>query len=305
MTKWGANGSGTAPASIFERKVIAGKRVYVVDDHHKALAAWAEERRRLGAAPNLITIDHHTDTIEAFHNHASGLWPDDIVNEEAVRDSLSSKIDWRSDESILSAIALLVHDEHIHAATMAGVLNAAFCIQLSDGDGTPSLETSAYEAEMEAAFASGAPMPPKPRGSMTYAPTPDRIYVIPFRCAINCENPVYNDECVVHHAWEIIEARYLDDQLARGAEMARCIDMADMESDAYILDIDLDCFHSSRAVHPEDAATFYRLIRNAIAVTIATEANCVRDLWKGAPPALTADELLEIVMEHIETALKG
>ena len=303
MIKSIANGSGAAPPNHFDRTTIAGKRVYIVDDHHKAFAAWAEERRRLESAPNLITIDHHTDTLEAFHNHAAGLWPDDIDAEKAVRDSLISKIDWRSDESILSAIALLVHDEHIHPATMAGVLNSAFCIQLSNGDGTPSLETTAHEAEMEAAFASGAPMPPRPRGPMTYAPTPDRIYVISFRCAIGCESPVYNDECVVHHAWEIIEARYLDDQLARGAEIARCIDMADMESDAYILDIDLDCFHSGRAVHPEDAATFYRLIRNAVAVTIATEAGCVRELWQGALPALAADELLEIVLEHIETAL--
>jgi hypothetical protein len=58
---------------------------FLVDDRHKALAAWAEERRRLESAPNLITIDHHTDTIEAFHGHAFCLSPDDTDAEEAVR----------------------------------------------------------------------------------------------------------------------------------------------------------------------------------------------------------------------------
>lgn len=43
---------------------------YVVDDHHHALAPWVLIRRRLDRAPNLITIDHHTDVHEAFLGHA-------------------------------------------------------------------------------------------------------------------------------------------------------------------------------------------------------------------------------------------
>ena len=47
------------------------KDIYVVNDHHKALVAWVFVRRSLDTAPNLITIDHHTDTHEAFLGHAS------------------------------------------------------------------------------------------------------------------------------------------------------------------------------------------------------------------------------------------
>lgn len=49
---------------------MKGKDVFVVDDHHRALATWTCVRRGLEQAPNLITIDHHTDTDEAFLGYA-------------------------------------------------------------------------------------------------------------------------------------------------------------------------------------------------------------------------------------------
>lgn len=55
---------------LFWHKNVGGKDVYVVDDHHLALAPWALIRRRLDQAPNLITIDHHTDVHEALLGHA-------------------------------------------------------------------------------------------------------------------------------------------------------------------------------------------------------------------------------------------
>lgn len=49
------------PLNTFVKHLSAkGKDIYVVDDHHKALAAWVLVRRSLDFAPNLITIDHHT-----------------------------------------------------------------------------------------------------------------------------------------------------------------------------------------------------------------------------------------------------
>jgi hypothetical protein len=39
MTEWTEIEASGAEAEIFERIVIAGKNVYVVDDHHKALGA--------------------------------------------------------------------------------------------------------------------------------------------------------------------------------------------------------------------------------------------------------------------------
>jgi hypothetical protein len=296
MNEWTENEASDAEAKVFERIVIAGKNVYVVDDHHRVLGAWAEERQRLDVPPNLITIDHHTDVYEAFNSHAScAKWDDHDADEEAIRNAHIAMIDWKDGKSVLAAIELLKHDEHIHAATMSGVLHAAFCIQLSDGGGTPLEHVEAGKDE------SDGQLPDEPIASGANSA---RIYIIPFKCAIACHKPIYDDECKIHHAREIIETPYLDDQLSRGAEFARAIGMAGIESSPYILDIDLDVFHSSRAVHPADPSTFYRLIRNAIAVTIATEAECVKDLWQDESHVLTADELLAVVIGHIETALR-
>jgi hypothetical protein len=289
---------------LFTRKTIAGKSIYIVDDHHKALAAWAIERRRLGSPPNLLTIDHHTDVYEAFLGHATYEGSDNPdADVEGLRLDLLARLDWASDDSLLSAIELLQHDEHINAGTMSGVLGSAFCIQLSDSGGTQSVEEREHERQVAESFRIGAPSSPPPQRPMTYEPASDRIYVISFDCAIGCRKRPYDEECAVHHATEVIETRYLDDQLIRGAEIARCLGMVDLESASYILDIDLDAFHTKRAIEPEDPATFYRLIRNAVAITIATEAECVDDLWLDDDCALDSNDLLGKVIAHIDAAL--
>ena len=50
---------------------------------------------------------------------------------------LVKRIDWQDDQSLHWAIEHLRHDEHINAATLSGILNYAFCIQLSDSGGNP------------------------------------------------------------------------------------------------------------------------------------------------------------------------
>lgn len=261
---------------FFQHRVIQGKDIYVVDDHHKALAAWALVRRSLLSAPNLITIDHHTDTHEAFLGHAhwenyGGRAPD----QEAFRLGLVAQIDWRRDESIVGAIEHLKHDEHIDAATCSDTIGNAFCIQLSDSGGTPS----------------------------THAPAANRIYALPFECFIGCKVKPHNDDCLVQQSNEIIETRYLDDQLARGAEISRCIGLPHIEAAPYILDIDLDAFHTRKAISPHDPTTFYRLIRNAVAITIATEAECVKDEWLDGEDQMDTAELLNALLTHVEQAL--
>lgn len=288
---------------FFQRHSIKGKDVYVVDDHHKALAAWALVRRAIGAAPNLITIDHHTDTHEAFLSHACVEYHEGRVgDEEAFRLALTAEIDWRSDDSLSDAIGNLRHDEHIDAATCCGTLDNAFCIQLSDSGGTQSIEQLAVYNGRQANWLS-APAIPKPQRPMTYEAAPNRIYILSSDCFIGCEARPHNDACVARQSDEIIESRYLDDQLQRGAEISRCIGLADLEAAPYILDIDLDAFHSRRAISPKDPSTFYRLIKNAVAITVATEPDCVEDLWLDEQHRMAAAELLAELLAHIDRAL--
>lgn len=289
--------------SLFMHVSIKGKDIYVVDDHHKALAAWALIRRALTAAPNLITIDHHTDTYEAFLGHAHWeAYEGRVTDQEAFRLSQVAEIDWRSDECVAKAVVNLKHDEHIDAATSAGVLDNAFCIQLSDSGATPSIEKLAFDKSMEENWPN-PPTAPRPERPMTYSPAVNRIYALPFDCFIGCQAKPHNDECHVRQSDEIIEARYLDDQLQRGAEISKFVGLLDLETAPYILDIDLDAFHSRRAITPQDPSTFYRLIKNAVAITIATEAECVEDLWLDDDDQMAANDLLNELLAHIDKAL--
>lgn len=289
--------------SLFDHLSIKGKDVYVVDDHHKALAAWTLIRRKAEAAPNLITIDHHTDTNEAFLGYAHWeAYEGRVADQEAFRLAQVEDIDWREDESVAKAVGNLKHDEHIDAATCSGVLGNAFCIQLSDSNATPSIEQLAFDKSREENWPN-PPTEPKPERPMSYAPAANRIYALPFDCFIGCQAKPHNDACLARQSDEIIESRYLDDQLQRGAEVSRSIGLADLEATPYILDIDLDAFHSRRAINPEDTSTFYRLIKNAVAVTIATEAECVEDLWLDEQDQMTAAELLTEMQAHIDKAL--
>lgn len=292
-------------SQFFTLHAIKGKDVYVVDDHHKALAAWALVRRSMTNAPNLVTIDHHTDTHEAFLGHVH--WEAQVghvkeAEQTAFRLKLVEQIDWRSDQSIIDAISKLRYDEHIDAATCSGTLNNAFCIQLSDSDPTPSVEQLAYDKSRGENWPN-PPAIPEPQRPMTYTPAPNRIYGLPFGCFIGCQAKPHDDACELQQSNEIIESNYLDDQLARGAEISSCIGLAHLEAAPYILDIDLDAFHTRKAISPEDSATFYRLIKNATAITIATEAQCVEELWLDEDDVMGTHDLLTALLAHIDRAL--
>ncbi len=286
---------------LFRHRRVCDKDVYVVDDHHQALAPWGLIRRRLDRAPNLITIDHHTDVHEAFLGHAHLETYESGGDAWALAKELVKRIDWQDDQSLLWAIEHLRHDEHVDAATLSGILNYAFCIQLSDSGGNPSIEKQAFDADRQARWPLPPTLPP-PRRPMTYEDPENHIFVISHDCAIGCNRMPHNDDCVVEHGNMIIESIYLDDQLARGAEMSRCVGIDHLEVQPYILDIDLDAFHSRQAIEPADRTTFYRLIRNAVAITVATEAECVDEL-KFDGEAIDADFLLARLVEHIKAAI--
>jgi hypothetical protein len=252
-------------------RLVGGKRVYIVDDHHKILAAWAMERRKLTEAPYLLTIDHHTDTCPAFAGCASlAFQMQETEDEEGFARALLSAVNWSNDASISDAISMLKHDEHIVAATASAVLAAAFVIQLSDQSGYSSIE--------------------------------EGVHVLSHQCAIGCNKRPYDDECKVHHALQIIESVYLDDQLGRLASITESLGLPSFESLPYILDIDLDVFHSLKAASPDDNSTFRRLIRGAVAVTIATEAECLRELWQDEGNEPSVEALQCAVFRHIEAA---
>lgn len=89
-------------------KTINGKRVHEVEDHHHVLIPWMQERQKLAAPPHVITLDHHTDVLTAFHHY-------DEVNSQPHAVAVDPE----------SAIADLRHDEHFDFAIKNGIISSA------------------------------------------------------------------------------------------------------------------------------------------------------------------------------------
>jgi hypothetical protein len=252
---------------------IAGKDVYIVESHHHVLQSWADLRRSLTAAPVLLTLDHHTDTYEPFYRHlydaTSGLTGDaKVAAMDAMLPGMIANLRYDDEASVKDAIGKLHNDEHVHTAIQAGIVSRAFVVNLSHS--TCSERGILYEA-----------------GSI---------------CAIGCVKPSHDDACTPVHAAQVLESVYLDHELNALNTVAAQDGVPAVEAEPYVLDIDLDYFHSEKAIDPRDPATFYRLVRNAVAVTIATEPEYVEDL-RDKDSKVTGETLLERMKQHIAAAM--
>lgn len=138
----------------------------------------------------------------------------------------------------------------------------------------------------------------EPQRPFTYDYPEDGIFSITSPCAIGCTKQPHDDDCQVPHYDQVLEALYLDNQLGIANEMAHSVGLQSVEASPYILDIDLDYFHSENAVSPDDSSSFHRLIRNTAAITIALEPGCVEDL-KIEGSSITSETLLNSILEHI------
>jgi len=252
---------------------IGGKDVYIVRSHHHVLQGWAEVRRSQASAPALLTLDHHTDLEAPFDDlrywtiHPRG-GDRDIAATNALLPGMIKAIDWNIEATVTAAIDDLKHDEHIRTAVQAKILSRAFVVNLQ----TDNIADKEVYATYGGCDATG------------------------------CTKLIHNDRCLRPRYDRVLESMYLDHELARLAGMAQTDGVPGPEAEPYILDIDLDYFHTEKAIDPDDPATFYRLVKNALAVTIATEPECVKNLRLGRAK-ITGDSLLESMKKHIEAAM--
>ncbi|NLP65081.1 UPF0489 family protein [Paraburkholderia sacchari] len=247
---------------------IGGKDVYIVEAHHTVLLPWAQIRRKHADAPALVTLDHHTDTMEAFRRYRYRITKGDEDAMDAMLPGLIEAIHWEDDKAVVDAVFKLKNDEHIRTALLAGIISRAFVVNLSGETWT----------EHDGIYESGA------------------------LCAIDCDKRPHDDACMITHAAQVLESAYLDHELAMLNGMAQADRLPDTETAPYVLDIDLDYFHSEKSINPENPETFHRLVRNAVAVTIATEPDYVTELrCEGSD--VTSASLLERMKQHIEAAM--
>lgn len=93
-------------------RIVGGKRVYEVEDHHHVLIPWAEERKRLGQPFHVLTLDHHTDTLPVYtHYHEThpGETHQILYSPETISDALDD----------------MRHDEHFDFAVRNNIIRSA------------------------------------------------------------------------------------------------------------------------------------------------------------------------------------
>jgi hypothetical protein len=262
-----------------QKVTIGVKDVYIVRAHHHVLGGWAEVRRnqeQAGAgAPALLTLDHHTDTYEPFYRNRywaahQGLNDDNQAAMQALLPGMIDAIDWNKKTTVKRAIGKLQHDEHIRTAIQSSIVSRAFVINLS---------------------------------SETHADATGHVYATCSGCASTaCPKVIHDDQCERSRADQVLESIHLNHEIGVLDAMARANGEPGVVADPYILDIDLDYFHTQKGIAPTDTATFYQLVQNALAITIATEPACVRSL-RLPGSTITGKSLLENMRQQIEAAL--
>jgi len=58
-----------------------------------------------------------------------------------------------------------------------------------------------------------------------------------------------------------------------------------------------------RAINPEHPSMLYRQFKNAVAITIATEAECVEEEWLYDEDQMNSNELFQELLGHINKTL--
>ncbi len=120
-------------------------------------------------------------------------------------------------------------------------------------------------------------------------------------CYIGCPRQSHNDDCTIPHYNQAIESALLMKKLSIMKEMYPSFFTDNFFNVPYIIDIDLDYFHTCKAVLPEDTNAFYELIRGAGLITIATERSFI-DEWRELDSNLNVEFLLEQLRVHIKAA---
>lgn len=247
---------------------IKNYRIYIAEKHHHVLLPWAKIKRENRSEEILLfSFDHHTDTHEPFLAYCE--------NDEERMHQLVACMNYEDDISIDNAIENLRNDEHIKAAIQSGILYKAFVISHSNTfDDVPE---SIEEEERMQKFKNG--------GEEYLAAVISGNYGIVSRKNRHYREadiyiPPFLPEGIYEYAGEyddvVLEDCFLEEKMDTLVRMCPNIfDKDERIKYKYILDIDLDYFHTMKSINPKSMEVFSRLVKGATAITIAKESACV------------------------------
>jgi hypothetical protein len=276
-----------------ENRAINGKSLYVFEGHNLAICAWAEIKRLYPRELILITLDYHTDTEPAFKRYANSGSLSDVPKMRSLIADRISQINLQDNQSLLQAAAELANDEQIDAAIRLNLFTAAFCLNQQNRNTRLEKERRDSESYWEVLFE---------EEEETILPvSSDRIFSVGEPHAVGWTGGFHDDHWDNAFADQAIETVMLRQLLKRANVMAATIDVDDICSRPYVLDIDLDYFRTKNSLTPKDPSAFHDLVQRARAITIATEPSFVMKLKLDGE--VTAEFALGKVIEQIKSAL--
>lgn len=292
-----------------QKKSINNKDVFIVEDHHHVLEAWFSYKNY---KPCVVSLDHHSDTIPAYLRYSHWNCTDNRNNEviEKYNIDLVRRFSNCNDlDEVLEAIKFLKHDEFHDAAIYMGLINKSIIINYQSGHGlSPS---RIFNIDKEKVY-SDEPIIVVPINKSNFCINDRR----------HCNSSCHSTSCICYNFNYCIDNKVLNHCISNVQKKTEI----NILEQAYILDIDLDFFHTFASINHDDAknchtlkngyisdiplnlnlTTFYSLISKAMAITIAKEKTCV-DVWNneyGYTKNLSSDLLLESLLEHIKVATR-
>ena len=269
-------------------KMIGGKAVYIVEEHHHALIPWQIERLKAAQPHALITFDYHADTRPAFLRYAFSACGQDDRKAAILRHKMTSSAAYDNEAFPAAAVKQLSNDEHIDYAIKSGIIRNAFVFSFEGNTTWSAQERQYWEDESQRGVITRMKLPP-PLPPYTYEEPENRIFVVNTGgSGTRCAN-------------RILESDFLIDKLNAAAPMAACTGIHDLPESNFILDIDLDYFTTKKSISPDDASFFHMLARKSQFVTIAREPDFV--MRHRIENNLEPDYLLNELLRHIKQAM--
>lgn len=245
-------------------KVIRGKKIYIVENHHEVIIPWSEYASSNESAPVLLTFDHHMDTRSAFSRYSRKVAD---LKWKSVRDQLIANVDIKDSTMIASSLDKLCNDEHIDFALQTGMISdAAVFSMLNVGICRDYANSKIY-------------------------------YIDPCRTSSS-----HDDEYQIDVYDKVIEGEELLFKLNQINNFIPNFFVSNKINKKFILDIDLDCFHTKKAINAVDMSVFNYLVNSAEIITVATEGYYVELEKKDND--INEDYLLRKLLVHIENALE-
>lgn len=249
-------------------KIISGKKIYIVENHHEVIIPWSEYASKNKISPVLLTFDHHMDTRSAFYRYSKNVAG---LEWRLLRDQLISDVDINKSIKISSSLEKLCNDEHIDFSLETGIISDAVIFSLMNAGICTDYNNN-------------------------------KIYYIDPDCTSKCKKSSHDDQCQINVYNKVIEGDELLFKLNRINKFIPGFFISNQINKKFILDIDLDFFHTKKAINAVDLSVFNYLVNNAEIITIATERYYVELEKKDND--INEHYLLENLLMHIENALK-